>query len=138
MAIDQEFYVPVGDLVKIKSNFDLILYKNGEYFIYKWVFNFRTSHTSLYQIDFSVLSEAFAHKFPHKKPKARFGYYDILASSQKFIEYQVNQEDAKALKYWCGTIEEDKKFVPRRGLTSYCKKCPFDKPCSKWKDWEVK
>ena len=137
MAIDQGFYVPVGNSVKIKSHFDLILYKNGEYFIYKWVFNFRTSHTSLYQIDFSVLNEAFGHKFPHKISKAHFGYYDILASSQKFVEYEVNEEDSKALKYWCSTMDEDKKFVPRRGLTSYCKKCPFDKPCSKWKDWEL-
>ena len=136
MAIDQPFYVPVGNSVKIQSNFDLILYKYNQYYVYKWVFNFRTSHTSLYQIDFSVLSEAFRHKFPQKALKVHFGYYDILAASQKFIEYEVNEEDAKALKYWCSTIEEDDKYVPRRGLTSYCKKCPFDKPCSKWKDWE--
>jgi hypothetical protein len=136
IAIDQQFYLPVEKNVKINSKFDLILFENGEYFVYKWVFNFRNSHNSLYQIDFSVLHEAFKHKFPDKINKARFGYYDLLSTSQEFVEYNVDQDDSKALKYWCATIEDDKKFVPRRGLTSYCKKCPFDLPCSNWKDWE--
>ena len=137
MAIDQQFYVPVGKGTKINGKFDAILYKNDQYYIYKWVFNFRHSHTSLYQMDFAVLHEAFAHKFPEKISKAHFGHYDILSSNNKFVEYEVDSEDSKALRYWCTTIEEDDKFVPRRGLTSYCKKCPFDTPCSKWKNWEV-
>jgi CRISPR/Cas system-associated exonuclease Cas4 (RecB family) len=89
-------------------------------------------------MDFAVLHEAFAHKFPEKINKAHFGYYDILASGKKFVEYETNIEDSKALRYWCSAIEEDENYVPRRGLTSYCKKCPFDKPCSKWSNWEVK
>lgn len=133
MAIDQQFCIPVGKGTKINGNFDVILFKDGEYYVYKWVFNFRHSHASLYQIDFSVLHEAFAHKFPEKISKAHFGYYDILSPNQKFIEYDINIEDSKSLRYWCSTIEEDETFVPRRGLTSYCKKCPFDKPCSQWK-----
>lgn len=137
IAIDEQFYLPVDKLVKINDKFDLITFNSSFYYVYKWVFNFRNSHTSLYQIDFAALHEAFKHKFPEKINKAKFGYYDLASSSQEFIEYDVNQEDAKALKYWCATIEEDNKFVPRRGLTSYCKKCPFDKPCSNWKDWEL-
>lgn len=137
ISIDQQFYLPVEKTVKINSNFDLILFSNGEYFVYKWVFNFRNAHSSLYQMDFTVLHQAFKHKFPDKINQARFGYYDLLSSSQEFCEYHIDKEDYKALKYWCATIEEDKKYVPRRGLTAYCKKCPFDKPCSKWKDWEI-
>jgi hypothetical protein len=135
IAIDQQFYLPIEKSVKINGKFDLILFENSQYFVYKWAFNFRNSHNSLYQMDFSVLYEAFKHKFPDKLSKARFGIYDILSSSQSFIEYEIDKEDTKALRYWCTTIQEDEKFVPRRGLTSYCKKCPFDKPCSKWKDW---
>lgn len=133
MAIDQDFCIPVGKTTKINGNFDLILFENGEYYIYKWVFNFRNSHVSLYQMDFAVLQEAFNHKFPGKISKAHFGYYDILSSTKKFVEYDINSDDSKALKYWCSTIEGDEAYVPRRGLTAYCKKCPFDKPCSKWK-----
>lgn len=137
MAINQQFWVPVGNKSKIDGKFDLILYKNGEYYVNKWVFNFRSSHVSLYQMDFAVLHEAFAHKFPEKISKAHFGYYDILSSGSKFIEYETSVDDSKALRYWCNSIEEDEKYVPRRGLTSYCKKCPFDKPCSKWNNWEL-
>lgn len=136
IAIDEDFYLPIDRLVKIKDKFDLILFENSNYCVYKWVFNFRNSHTSLYQMDFSVLYSAFKHKFPDRISRAKFGYYDLLSSTQKFVEYEINEDDINALNYWCSTIEDDKKFVPRRGLTSYCKKCPFDKPCSKWKDWE--
>ena len=137
MAIDQQFYIPVGKGTKINGKFDAILYKDGEYFVHKWVFNFRHSHVSLYQMDFAVLHEAFAHKFPGKIHKAHFGHYDLLSSGGKFVEYEVNLEDSKALRYWCTTMEQDNKFVSRRGLTTYCKQCPFDNPCSKWKNWEV-
>lgn len=137
MAIDQQFYIPVGDKVKINGKFDLILSDQSHFYVYKWVFNFRQGNSSLYQIDFSILNEAFTHKFNAQASKAKFGYYDILSSNSSFVEYNVNQEDSKALKYWCNTIVEDSVMAPRRGLTSYCKKCPFDKPCSKWKAWEV-
>lgn len=137
MAVDQQFYLPINKSIKINDKFDLILFDNNQYFVYKWAFNYRSSHSNLYQIDFSVLREAFKHRFPEKINKTKFGYYDILSSSQSFVEFEVGAEDSKALKYWCATIEEDKKYVPRRGLTAYCKKCPFDKPCSKWKDWEI-
>jgi hypothetical protein len=137
IAIDQQFVIPIDKTVKINGSFDAILAKDGEYFIYKWVFNFRNSHTSLYQMDFSILHEAFKHKFGEKINKARFGYYDIMSVNQDFVEFEVDKEDSKALRYWCSSIEQTEKFVPRRGMTSYCKKCPFDKPCSKWKDWDV-
>jgi hypothetical protein len=137
IAIDQQFYLPIEKNSKINDNFDLITFDSSFYYVYKWVFNLRGSHTSLYQVDFAVLHEAFKHKFPDKINKAKFGYYDLLSSNQEFIEYEVNEDDSKALRYWCATIDQDEKLVPRRGLTSYCKKCPFDKPCSKWKDWEL-
>ncbi len=53
-----------------------------------------------------------------------------------FIEYQITEEDIDSLEYWCDTIVEKEIFVPRRGLTSYCKKCPFDTPCLKWVGWK--
>jgi hypothetical protein len=133
LAIDESFHLPVDKHSKVKGKFDLITFDGSNYLVYKWVFNFRSSHSSLYQMDFAVLHDAFKHKFNTEINKAKFGYYDLASSSQKFI---VEKDDSQALKYWCATIEEDNKFAPRRGLTSYCKKCPFDAPCSKWKDWE--
>lgn len=137
ISIDQPFVIPIGNQVKVNGNFDLILANNDQYYVYKWVFNFRTSHADTYQMDFSVLHEAFKHKFGPKINQAHFGYYDLLAANQKFVEFNTNKEDAESLKYWTSTIKETEKFVPRRGQTIYCKKCPFDTPCSKWSDWNV-
>jgi hypothetical protein len=138
ISIDQPFTIPLGDSTKVDGSFDLILAKDNQYYVYKWVFNFRSSHVDTYQIDFSVLHEAFKHKFGAKINQAHFGYYDLLASNQKFTDFQVDKEDSNSLKYWANTINETENFVPRRGQTIYCKKCPFDTPCSKWKAWDGK
>lgn len=136
ISIDQPFVIPIGNSVKVNGNFDLILASDNSYYIYKWVFNFRTSHVETYQIDFTLLHEAFKHKFGTKINQAHFGYYDLLAANQKFTEFQIDKEDTNSLKYWANTVNETEKFVPRRGQTIYCKKCPFDKPCSKWNEWD--
>jgi CRISPR/Cas system-associated exonuclease Cas4 (RecB family) len=65
----------------------------------------------------------------------KIGYYDLISPSPKFIEYEVTQEDVDALKYWCNSLYEEKVFPSRRGAITYCKTCPFDKPCSKWVNW---
>lgn len=135
MAIDQKFFIPVSKTMGINGVFDLILFKDNKYFVYKWLFNMKNSHSFMYQIDFSILYQGFKYKFYDKIKDARFGYYDITAGNKKFVEQDVNEEDIKSLGFWCATIEEDDKMVPRRNLTPYCKKCPFDKPCSKWKGW---
>jgi len=43
-----------------------------------------------------------------------------------------NEDDLNALEFWLNEMSQKKNYVPRRGLTYYCKRCPFDTPCSKW------
>ena len=63
--------------------------------------------------------------------------FDCLDVVKKlFIEYEISTEDIDSLEYWCDTMCHKETFVPRRGLTAYCKKCPHDDACSKWIGWK--
>ena len=78
----------------------------------------------------------FKLKHSDKMHNTNFGYIDLMSNNLNFINYEITNEDIDSLTYWCDIISEKKLFVPRRGLTSYCKKCPFDDPCMKWVGWK--
>ena len=60
----------------------------------------------------------------------------LTGLSTRFRRFkQEMKKDIDSLKFWADELEQAQNFVPRRGLTWYCKKCPFDKPCSKWANW---
>jgi CRISPR/Cas system-associated exonuclease Cas4 (RecB family) len=77
----------------------------------------------------------FKNHYGERISETEFGYIDLLSNNLSFNEYKITQEDVDSIEYWCDTIYSKEIFVPRRGLTSYCKKCPFDTPCSKWSGW---
>jgi len=138
IGIDEEYVVPITDNVAVKDRFDLIYSKNKKIHVVKWVFNHKLKYESSYVFDFAVMNTAFTNKFPDKKNRTTFGYFDLMNQKSDFTEFNIESADLDALKYWCDSLYEEKVFPSRRGLTSYCKSCPFDKPCSKWVAWEKK
>lgn len=139
-------YMPIGisedyinviesDLI-VEDKFDLILINDKKINVVKILFNYKNANRFAHQIDFASMHEAFRQKHPNKISLAEFGYIDILSSDLSIINYDINQEDVDSYGYWSLNIKDKKVFVPRRGLTYYCKKCPFDDPCSKWKEWK--
>jgi len=89
----------------------------------------------MYQVDFATMYIGFKNRHPSKAADTHFGYIDLLSDNLKFNEYDISQEDVDSVEYWGDVIFEKEVFVPRRGMTPYCKKCPFDEPCSKWNGW---
>ena len=122
----------------IKDKFDLIYSQNGKTFVVKWLFNHKLKYEDTYIVDFSVMNLAYKNKFPNKIQSTKFGYFDLLNQKPEFTEFKIEQEDLDALKYWCSSLSEENVFPSRRGLTAYCKSCPYDKPCSKWVAWSKK
>jgi hypothetical protein len=133
IAINEEFIFPISKDVKIKDKFDVILYKDNSYYVIKLMFNYKNNHQHMNQIDFTTIYSAFAHKNPTRISKLKVGYCDLASQNAQFSEYEILEDDINSLKFWCDEIFNTEKFIPRRGLTWYCKKCPFDTPCSKWK-----
>jgi len=135
IAINEDCIMPVTPKVKIKDKFDIILYKDNKYYVIKIMFNYKNSHQHMYQVNFATMYNAFAVKHGERISKASFGYIDLLTSKVSFVDFEITKEDLDSLKFWADELEQAENFVPRRGLTWYCKKCPFDKPCSKWSNW---
>jgi hypothetical protein len=90
----------------------------------------------MYQVDFSAMYMGFKLRHPSRVNETNFGYIDLMSNSLDFIEYEISSEDIDSLEYWCDTMCHKETFVPRRGLTAYCKKCPHDDACSKWIGWK--
>lgn len=137
IAINEEYLFPITKNVKLKDKFDVILFQDGKYYVVKLLFNYKTNHHYMYQVDFSSAYGAFAYRNPSKVPKLQVGYCDLLAQKVDFNQYDVSREDMDTLTFWCEEMFENKIYPPRRGLTWYCKQCPFDKPCSKWTPKEI-
>jgi len=135
IGINEEYSVPITSNVAIVDKFDLIYSKNKKIYIIKWVFNHRSKYESGYVFDFAFMSAAFNHKFENKKNNPIFGYFDLMNPKSGLTEFITEKADINALEYWCTALHEEKVFPSRRGLTFYCKSCPFDKPCSKWVAW---
>jgi len=136
ISINDSVIVPIDKVINLKYNFDLILYKNKKYYVIKFLFNYKNNHHYMYETDFSAMKYAFSKRNPDRLKDTKFGYIDFAQPNVIFQPCTINNEDLSALEFWSKEASQEEIFAPRRGLTWYCKKCPFDKPCSKWKGWK--
>lgn len=133
IGIAESYTAILNNEVKIEDKFDLIYRKNGVNYVTKFLFNYKSKNSFMYQVDFTSMYLGFRLQHPGQVHNTRFGYVDLAGNDFNFVEYEITQEDVDSLVFWCNTIVEKEVFVPRRGLTSYCKKCPFDSICAQWK-----
>lgn len=133
IGISESYIAVINHDIKIDDKFDLIYRKDGRNYVVKFLFNYKSKNSFMYQVDFTCMYLGFKLQHPGQLANTKFGYIDFVSNDINFVEYEVNQEDVDSLAFWCNMINEKEVFVPRRGLTSYCKKCPFDEPCSKFK-----
>lgn len=135
VAIDEEYNLPIGN-INLQDNFDIILYNNKKYYVTKIIFGYKYSNRDLYRTDFCTLYKAYANRHPKRIANTKFGFIDPLSQNVEFNEFQIRDEDLQYYDYWCDKILNTEILVPKRGLISYCKKCPFDEPCSNWNSWK--
>jgi hypothetical protein len=110
----------------------LIYYYNKKIYVVKWVFNIKFKKQYLYSTDFAVMNMSYFSKYGNKIDITEFGYYDLLNPKSNFTKFESKKEDLETVDAWCSTLFEDKLFLPRRGMISYCTSCPHDAVCSKW------
>lgn len=137
LLIDEPFYVPVGKDAYLTGSFDLVLRQkkpNGfyRYDIYKWVTsNFKRS-PAFWVFDLAMLDYAFKHRNDGATVDTHFHLWNFGLYMPGDKEVMIEKKDIDMLKYWSQEIFNEKVYAPRRGLTSYCKSCPYDLPCSKY------
>jgi hypothetical protein len=135
VAISEEYNMPIGKL-NLQDSFDIIFFHKKQYFVTKFIFGYKFSNRDLYRTDFCTLYKAYQNRHPERMVNTKFGFIDPLSQNIGFNEFQIRNEDLQYYDYWCNKMLETEVLVPKRGLISYCKKCPFDEPCSNWNDWK--
>jgi hypothetical protein len=133
IGIAENFTAVLDKDIKIEDRFDLIYRKGKQNYVVKFLFNHKSKTNYMYQVDFTTMYLGFKLHHPSQLHQTRFGYIDLMSNNFDFIEYEISEEDVESLYFWCTSIADKQVFVPRRGLTSHCKKCHFDASCSKWK-----
>lgn len=131
IGISEEYSLPIGKAL-VKGVFDLIYVLDNKIHVIKWMFNAKESNNYLHNTDFACMYYAYKNQNPTMASSVKFGYYDIMEYNPSVKIQNLNNDDIESIKFWVEEMFDDKNFFPRRGLTYYCKRCPFDTPCSKW------
>ncbi len=131
ILINEDFITTVSQSARLTGVYDLVLRdaKTKQISVIKWLASPKRPSMGSLSIDFAMLKYAFESKNPDKSGSVRYYAYDIGSEKNDLIEIDIHEADINTLIYWAKQIESSESFVPRRGLTSYCKKCPFDSPC---------
>lgn len=134
IVINEGFTTALDREIRLNGVFDVVLRdpKTRDISVIKWLSSPKRANLSGLSIDFSILRYAFETKNKNLKGLVNYYAYDIGSDKNEFIQIDVKDEDINNLKYWARQVDKTEIFAPRRGLTSYCKKCPFDDPCKKF------
>ncbi len=133
MLIREDFSVPLTKDIKVCGIFDLVLKDGSDYSVIKWRANSSMPLRSAeYFIDFAILDHAFRYRMEGKEYNVKYYIYDFTSVSSGLNLVEVDPEDKNTLTYWANTVQEDEVHAPRRGLTTHCRGCHFDSPCSKY------
>lgn len=135
ILVDEEYNVPVFSDMALYGKLDLVLRKGDQYKVFKWSTEQRRPALGRMTLDFAAMKMAFDHRNEEKK-NVSYYFYDLASTKMGATEVFPTQKDCDSLKFWMDQIRGSDTFYPRRGLTAYCKACPFDEPCSKWDGWK--
>lgn len=129
ILIDEKFLITIGKDTRLEGSIDLVTRRKGVYKLYKWTARQRRPALSSLLLDFAAQRLAFEYRNETRKDVS-YALYDVGTSRPGEALVTPSESDVRALLFWTEEAARTKIFVPRRGLTSYCKGCVFDKPCS--------
>lgn len=136
--IDEPFIVPINKNVKLSGAFELGMRnpKNKEYTIIKWNTASKRPDNTTTTLDFAALKYAFDHQHLERERDVNFYLYDFNSvDTDPWHKVDVTEKDVMSLCYWADEAISAKLYVPRRDVTTYCKRCPFQSECSEWDGW---
>lgn len=137
VLVDEKFTVPLTKEITIEGIFDVVLREKMvadnkyHYKIYKWTTIAAKRPSSFWTFDIAILDYAFRHR-NKTTTSASYFLWNFGGNTIGTTELILDREDFDLLKFWADIVRGTKIFAPRRGLTAYCKSCPFDTPCSRW------
>lgn len=134
LMLDEKFLVPIGDDIRLEGSIDLVTRWQGEYHVYKWAARQKRPTIGSLTLDFAAQRMAFNYRNETRKD-VKYHLYDLGSNRPGLLDADPREADVRALRFWAREAAETEVYVPRRGLTAYCRGCPFDGACSKWAKW---
>lgn len=139
LLIDEKYVIPILETeslsVRFQGTLDLVLRKDNLYEVYTWSTDKRRPSVNSLAMDLAATKMAFDYRSP-KFSNATYKVYDLGSSSPGSFDVNPHDLPSDALEYWIQEIVEEDIFPSRRGLSSYCKGCPFDAQCANWNGWQ--
>lgn len=133
LMMREDFSVPIGKEIKLSGFFDVVLKEVNDYKVIKWrANNARPLNTADFFVDFAIFDHAFRHRMEGRDFNVKYYIYDFMSIHKGMNEVEVHPDDFFTLKYWCNEILRDTTYPPRRGLTTHCRGCHFNQPCSEY------
>ena len=139
LLINEKYVVPMGETadmsVRFQGTIDLALRKDGVYEVYTWSTEKRRPSQNALSMELAATKMAWDYRSPRKMDTV-YKVYDLGSSSPGSFDVDIYDLPTDALDFWIKEIVEEQVFPSRRGLSSYCKGCPFDHLCVKWNGWQ--
>lgn len=137
LNIDQQFTVSVDRDVRLEGAFDLVLRRRYEHRVVMWWTRSRQPPPDQLITEFAALKYAYEWDRGRDWQGVAVSYwiYNLASPTSLLTKIDVSTDDAAAFLFWARRIRDAVDFVPRRGLTTYCRGCPFDELCKTWKKW---
>lgn len=135
---DEKFSVPLSKskTIVLEGSFDLVVRKKTQlsdsYIVYKWSGEHKRPPGNFWLFDFAIMDYAFRYRNDFRPIDVEYRLWDFGSAKPGPVHYVVSDNDLKMMKHWAEQLAETEVFVPRRGLTAFCKRCPYDEPCSQW------
>jgi len=132
ILIDEPYTLTLSRKSRLEGRIDVMLKDKIKTRVIKWSGRKIKNNYSI--LDFTAMRMAIENR--EVRPKnLEFGVYDLATVKGKYEQFDITNSDEDSLRYWVNEIETKEVYVPRRGLTPYCKGCAFDKQCSEWSGW---
>lgn len=131
VMIDEKFLVPLNKELRLEGTFDLMLRKKHNFQIIRWSTKTKRPASDSFNYDFAAQRIAYEYR-NHNKWHPEYLLYDLGSTHPGGVPMDPTKEDVNTLLYWANEAYHavnKEKYVPRRGFTTYCRGCEFDKPC---------
>lgn len=129
LLIDEKFLIPLAPGVRLEGHIDLVLRNNDHYRVIKWAGRKQRPAMESLKVDFAALKMAFEYR--NEAPRSTsYLLYDMGSTRPGFVSTNPSSQDVDAMVFWAKEIDSAALFYPRRGFTTFCRNCIYDKPCN--------
>lgn len=137
VGIDQAFLVSLDRDVRFEGKYDLILSRRYEHRVIGWWTKSRMPPVDQLTLDFAAQKYAYEWDRGSDWDGVSISYwiYNLASPTGALVKIDISSDDVAAFIYWARRARDSEMFVPRRGMTTYCRGCVFDQHCAAWKKW---